>query len=378
MKINYVIPCLMGVESLIAQELREMEAEDVRAENARVLFRGDEQMLARVNINARFAERLQILVGSFEAKSFEELFEGTKALPWELWLNARDAFPVKGYSLGSDLFSVRDCQSIIKKAVVERMKQKYHVEWFEESGAVHQVQFSIMKNTVSLLLDTTGAGLHKRGYRLDANEAPMKETLAAALCEVSKLRPYHKLYDPMCGSGTILIEGAMLCKKIAPGLNRSFAAERWELLTQEQWQQERERAKALEQKAEDFFACGSDIDGAALENAQRNAERAGVADCIRFTKADIRDFTPQSEKGTLICNPPYGERLMDIRQAEQLYTQMGEVFERRHGWSYGIISPSKTFEQSFGRTADKRRKLYNGMIQCNLFMYFRSGETIGT
>ncbi len=371
MMINYVIPCLLGVEALIAEELRLLEAQDVRAENGRVLFRGEEQLLARVNLCSRFAERVQILVGSFEAHSFEELFQGTKALPWELWLAADDTFPVKGYSLDSDLFSVRDCQAIIKKAVVERMKAKYKLEWFEETGPLHQIQFSIMKNTVSLLLDTTGAGLHKRGYRLDANDAPIKETLAAALCAVSRLRPYHTLYDPLCGSGTILIEGAMMSRNIAPGLNRNFSAERWELLTQQDWKRERERAKDLEQAAPDFTAFGSDLDAAALENAAANAKRAGVGNMLHFEQKDVRNFQRKTEKGTLICNPPYGERLMDLKQAEDLYAVMGRVFERQHGWSYSIISPSKTFEQSFGRSADKRRKLYNGMIQCNLFMYFK-------
>jgi len=372
MEINYVIPCLLGVESLIAGELRDLQAQDVRAENGRVLFRGGKELLARVNLCSRFAERVQILVGSFKAHSFEELFQGTKALPWEAWIGSLDAFPVKGYSLGSDLFSVRDCQAIIKKAVVERLKAKYHLEWFEESGPIHQIQFSIMKNEVSLLLDTTGAGLHKRGYRLEANGAPIKETLAAALCALSQLRPYHTLYDPLCGSGTILIEGAMLCRNIAPGLQRNFSAERWDLLSAGDWRQERERAKAQERETSDFAAFGSDLDEASLENARQNAARAGVVDCIQLARADVRRFAPTTERGTLICNPPYGERLLDQQQAETLYHDMGRAFPKQKGWSYSIISPSKTFEQSFGRAADKRRKLYNGMIQCNLFMYFKA------
>ena len=368
---HFVIPCLLGLEGPIAEELRALEAEDVAAENGRVLFSGDEHILARVNICSRFAERVQILVGSFVAKTFEELFEGTKALPWEDYIPQDDAFPVKGYSINSTLFSVSDCQSIIKKAVVERLKTAYPVQWFDETGPVHQIQFSIMKDTVSLLIDTSGYGLHKRGYRLQAADAPLKETLAAAICHLSRLRPYHTLYDPMCGSGTIAIEGALFAMHIAPGLHRPFAAERWECIDAAVWQQERERARDLEQRACDFQCFASDIDAHALELAEANAERAGVADRIHFFRADIRDFAPQTERGTVICNPPYGERLLDVNEAENLYKEMGHVFPQKRGWSYSVICPSETFEKSFGRKADKRRKLYNGMIKCDLYMYFK-------
>ena len=225
MKMNFVVPCLMGVESLIAAELKDIGAEDVRAENARVLFSGDEHILARANLCLREAERVQIIVGSFRALTFEQLFQGVKALPWENWIGKNDAFPVKGYSLNSKLFSTRNIQAITKKAIVERLKQKYKVPWFSESGVTYQIQFSILKNEVTMVIDTTGTGLHKRGYRLQANEAPIKETLAASLCSLARVRNYHTLYDPMCGSGTILIEGAMKALNMAPGLHRTFAAE---------------------------------------------------------------------------------------------------------------------------------------------------------
>lgn len=368
---NFVIPCLLGLEGPIADELRDMGADNVLAENGRVLFSGNENILARANICSRFAERIQILVGTFEARTFEELFVGTKSLPWEDYIPREDAFPVKGYSINSTLFSVSDCQAIIKKAVVERMKSKHHIEWFPETGPVHQIQFSIMKDKVSLLLDTSGYGLHKRGYRLQAAEAPLKETLAAALCKVSRLMPYHTLYDPMCGSGTIAIEGALMAMKIAPGLHRHFSAERWDNLNESIWQEERTRAKDLEQRDCDFFCYASDIDASALELAKANAIRAGVADKIEFSQADVRHFSPKTERGTLICNPPYGERLLDINEAENLYKDMGRVFEKKRGWSYSVICPSETFEKSFGRKADKRRKLYNGMIKCDLYMYFK-------
>lgn len=369
--IRCVVPCLLGLEGLIAQELRDMGALEVAAENGRVLFSGDANLLARANICCRFAERVQILVGSFPAKTFDELFEGTKALPWEAWIGREDAFPVKGYSINSALFSVSDCQSIIKKAVVERLKSAYHIPWFEETGPIHQIQFSIMKDEVSLLLDTSGAGLHKRGYRLQANFAPLKETLAASLCSLAHLRDYHTLYDPMCGSGTILIEGAMMARNIAPGVNRNFSAERWDVLPQSAWAQERERARDLVKRNMHFQAYGSDIDAGALELARANAERAGVSQKIAWKEADLKDFSPVTEKGTLICNPPYGERMLDLQQANELYRMMGEKFDKKRGWSYYIISPSEQFESLFGRRADKRRKLYNGMIKCQLYMYFK-------
>lgn len=264
-----------------------------------------------------------------------------------------------------------DCQAIIKKAVVERLKSVYHIPWFEETGPVHQIQFSIMKDTVSLLLDTSGAGLHKRGYRLQANYAPLKETLSASLCSLARLRDYHTLYDPMCGSGTILIEGAMMAQNIAPGINRNFSAERWDALPQTAWAQERERARDLVKREVHFQAYGSDIDADALELAKANALRAGVQANIAWKQADLRDFTPVTEKGTLICNPPYGERMLDIQQANELYRIMGKKFDKKRGWSYYIISPSEQFESLFGRRADKRRKLYNGMIKCQLYMYFK-------
>lgn len=371
MKINYVIPCLLGLESVIANEMKELGAENVVSENGRVLFSGDESLLARANICSRYAERIQILVGDFYAKSFEELFQGAKNLPWEDWIGEYDAFPVKGYSINSTLFSVSDCQSIIKKAVVERLKSKYNISWFDETGPVHQIQFSIMKDKVSLLLDTSGQGLHKRGYRPVANAAPLKETLAASMCNLARLRPYHTLYDPMCGSGTILIEGAMMVHNIAPGVNRNFSAERWDIFDEKIWSVERERARDSVNYDSDFIAYGSDIDESALEVAKENARRAGVERKIKFEKRDIRDFEPLSEKGTVICNPPYGERLLDIEQAQKLYGVMGKKFERRHGWAYYIISPSEEFEKEFGRKSDKRRKLYNGMIKCQLYMYFK-------
>ena len=371
MHMDFCIPCLLGLEGLIADELRQMDALDVRAENGRVFFSGDEYTLARANIRSRFAERILIVMGSFEAHTFEDLFQGVKALPWEDWIGKADRFPVKGYSLNSDLFSVSDCQAIIKKAVVERLKQTWRVDWFEETGALYQLQFSIMKNQVHLFIDTSGRGLHKRGYRPNANAAPLKETLAAALCSLSRLRHYHQLYDPMCGSGTILIEGALMALNIAPGIGRRFTAEAWRQAPPEVWQQERTAARELQRHDIDFHAYGYDIDPEALETAKENAKRAGVDRYITFQKRDVKTFAPVTPTATVITNPPYGERLMTPEDAQRLYKELGKRFLPGKGRSYTIITADEDFEYAFGRKADKSRKLYNGMIRCRVFFYFK-------
>ncbi len=371
MQMKFSATCLLGIEGLIADELRRMDAQNVSAQNGRVDFEGDENMLARANICSRYAERILIRMGSFRAETFEELFQGVKKIPWEMFIGEKDAFPVKGYSLDSKLFSVSDCQAIVKKAVVERLKSKYNINWFEETGTVYQLQFSIMKDTVTLFIDSTGSGLHKRGYRPVANAAPIKETLAAAMAELARVRHYHTLYDPMCGSGTILIEGAMKALNIAPGIHRTFACEKFPMIDAEIWRQERARAGDLVIRDAEFTAYGSDIDFNALQIAQENARRAGVAMKMDFSKRDVKDFARKSEKGTVICNPPYGERMLDIKNAREIYRTMGKIFTQERGWAYYIISPDEEFEKIFGRKADKRRKLYNGMIKCQLYMYFK-------
>lgn len=371
MHLNFIAPCLFGLESLVAQELREMGAENVTAEDGRVFFSGDEYMLARANICSRFAERILLVLGSFPATDFESLFQGVKALPLENWIGECDEFPVKGYCLKSKLFSVRDCQSIIKKAAVERLRFVYGTQWFPETGVRYRLDFSILKDQVHICIDTTGVPLHKRGYRPQANAAPLRETLAAGLCALSRLRPYHTLYDPMCGSGTILIEGAMLANRIAPGRNRPFAAERFLQIPRTVWESERERADAAVALSDTFQAYGFDVDRSALQLARANAMRAGVSDFIVLSSGDVRNFTPQTERGTVITNPPYGERMADRETAAQLVETLGQVFPRRHGFSYSVISPEPTFEERFGRPADKRRKLYNGMLKCQLYMYFK-------
>lgn len=371
MMMKMVAPCLLGLEGLVADELRAMDAQCVSAENGRVYFEGDETILARANIWSRFSERILIVVDMFTATTFEELFCAVKCLPWSEFIGSADAFPVKGYSINSALHSVPDCQKIIKKAIVESLKEDYGISWFEESGPVHQVQFSIMKDNVTIMLDTSGRGLHKRGYRPVGNDAPIRETLAAAMCSLSRLRHYHTLYDPCCGSGTILIEGAMLANNIAPGINRNFDVDRWGFVPERVWMSERERCHDLIKTDTDFVAFGSDIDEHAIELTIKNAKNIKVDKYIRASVADVTRFNPTTEKGTLITNPPYGERMLDIKTAERLYRSMGERFVSRRGWSYGIISPDEEFEKCFGRKADKRRKLYNGMIKCQYYMYFK-------
>lgn len=370
-KIKFVAPCLLGLESLVSGELRSMGAEEVSAVNGRVYFSGDERMLVRANLCSRYSERIQIVLGQFAASTFDQLFEGVKALPLERWIPSDSAFPVKGWSLNSALHSIPDCQAIVKKAVVERLKSVYGISWFEETGSIRQLQFTILKDQVDLLLDTSGPGLHKRGYRPSANVAPIKETLAAAMAYLARVNRFSTLYDPFCGSGTLLIEGALLAHNIAPGLRRSFAAERFEEISSEFWREERAQAQQKIIREGEFSAHGSDNDPQAIEITKQNARRAGVLSKLKLQTADIRDFRPTSEKGIVLCNPPYGERMLDIQEAERLYTIMGKVFPKRNGYTYNIISPHEQFEKLFGRKADKRRKLYNGMINCQFYMYFK-------
>ena len=367
---EYCAPCLFGVEGILGDELRRMGAQDVRPENGRVLFRGGLEMMARANIGSRYAERIQVVMGRFKAYSFEDLFQGARNAEWERFIGKLDAFPVKGWSLNSKLYSVPDCQAIVKKAVVERLKTVYGIQWFDECDGKCQIQFTIMKDEVTLLLDTSGVGLHKRGYRAVAGGAPIKETLAAAIVDVTRARRARLVCDPCCGSGTLLIEAALAAKGIAPGVRRTFSAMDWDSIPPEIWREERQAARERQRDVE-FFGRGGDIDDTVLSLVGDNAAKAGVGEFITAQKADVRDFVPDGDTGTVLCNPPYGERLLDIQAAEELYRIMGKVFVPKPGWSYAIISPHEQFEELFGRPADKRRKLYNGMLKCQLYMYYK-------
>lgn len=367
---EFAAPCLLGLEGLAANELKFCGIDIVRAENGRVLFSGGYDTMIRANLCSRLCQRVEILLAEFEARDFDTLFEGVKKIEWDAYLGEHDAFPVKGGSLDSTLTSIPACQKIIKKAVVEKLKQRYHTDWFAEDGAVHQIVFRIFKNRASIMLDTTGAALNKRGYRALSNDAPIRETLAAAMAELGRVRADHTVVDPFCGSGTILIEAAMKALNIMPGVNRTFSFEAWDQVDPALTGAERERAKAGERHDCAFRAFGYDIDETALEIARHNAELAGVGDRITFERRDIRDYRDEWERATVITNPPYGERMLDMKEARELYRVMGRVFRPRPGHSYTVISPDESFEKLFGRPADKRRKLYNGMMKCCVYQYF--------
>ena len=370
MNYTFCAPTLFGLEGLVADELRfHGKLEHVTAENGRVLFEGDEHTLAWANLNLRCAERVLFRLASFPANSFGALFEGVRAIPWEDFLPRDAAFPVKGHSLDSALHSVPDCQKIIKKAIVNRLSQAYGLSWFEETGAKMQVQFSIMHDRAEIFLDTSGAGLHKRGYRASANAAPLRETLAAAMVKLARWRGREPLYDPFCGSGTIAIEAALVAQKRAPGLLRSFDSEKWGVLDSTVWPAAREEALSLIDP-QPFPIFASDIDPACVILAQENARKAGVGTTVTVTERDARTLDFSSLSGTLLANPPYGERLLDIESARTLYRQYGSAVGRSPLKQY-ILTSDTEFERCFGFAADKKRKLYNGMLRCDLYMYFK-------
>ena len=368
--LRYAAPCQFGLEGILAGELRRLDAKDVLAENGRVLFSGGLEILARANLCLRTAERVQILLGEFTAKSFEELYQGMKALPLEEFIGKADRFPVKGYSLNSTLHSVPDCQSILKKAAVDRLKQHYHIDWFPEKNALCQLQFSILKDKVSILLDTSGPGLHKRGWRAHSNAAPIKETLAAGIVDCARVKGYSTVCDPFCGSGTLIIEAAAKALNIPPCLRRKFAAQEFGFMPESIWQQERARGLDLIRRDAEFHGYAWDLDPACVELTRENAKKAGLGKRITVAQRDIRDFTPLP-KGITLCNPPYGERMLDQQQARQIYRTMGKVFTRTQGESYYIITPDSEFPHCFGQSPDKQRKLYNGMLKCYLYQYFK-------
>ena len=362
-------PCHFGLESVLKYEVAKIGGENISVNDGKVSFTGDESILARANICLSTAERVMIELAEFKATTFEELFQGVKSIELERWISMKDAFPVKGYSLNSALHSVPDCQAIIKKAVVERLKQKYGISWFEETGSTVQIKFSILKDVVTIYLDTSGIGLHKRGYRRNSNSAPIKETLAAGIIDLARVRSDSVVCDPFCGSGTLLIEAGLKALKIAPGINRRFSAEKWDCIPAEVWREERTRAIDNVDRSAKFQGIGFDIDDSAVALTLDNAHKAGIKSRMKIEQADISKFR-QPDNSIVICNPPHGERLLEIREAEKIYRQMGHVFGKGSGQSSYIISPHEEFESFFGKNARKRRKLYNGMIKCQLFMYF--------
>ncbi len=367
---SLVATATFGVEAIVADELRALGYEDLIVENGRVSFAGDAGDIARSNIGLRCADRVLIKAAEFKATDFEELFQQTMKVGWETFIPVDGKMHVTGKSHKSLLASVPDCQSIVKKAVVEAMKRRYRGTWFAETGPVYKIEVALLNDIATLTIDTSGPGLHKRGYRKDKGEAPLRETLAAALVKLSRWRPGRDFADPFCGSGTIAIEAALIGRNRAPGMDRSFAAEEWPHIPSAVWRQAREEARnAVNDVPVTILA--SDIDGTVLKAARENAKRAGVADCVRFQRQPADQFRSRRKYGCIVCNPPYGERTGGGREVEKLYRQMGGMYSGLDNWSLFALTPSTQFERLFGRRADKRRKLYNGNILCYLYQYLR-------
>ena len=368
-KMEFAVPCLFGLEGIAADELKRLQIPDVRAENGRVLFSGGQTELAKANVCLRTGERILLILAEYQAKTFEELFQGVYRTPLEEFIPADGQFPVKGHCLNSQLMSVPDCQSIVKKAAVDRLGAKYGLTWLPETGAIYQIRFSLMKDICEVFLDTSGLSLHKRGYRAVGNDAPLHETMAAAMVNLARYRGRDFFWDPFCGSGTICIEAALAAINRAPGLGRSFGAERWDVVPKEVWTQAREEAKDLEFRGE-YRILGTDIDPASLDIAKSNARKAGVAKYIEFKEGDATKLPLPSDQGLIVCNPPYGERMLEQRSAQRLYQHFGRHVKFADGWKKYIISSEPEFEHYFGKQAVKKRKLYNGRLQCNVYMYY--------
>lgn len=367
-----VATCLFGLEKQLGEEIDALGMKRTLTMDGRVFFEGDERAIVRANLHLRLAERVLIVVGDFAATGFDELFEGTKALGWEEWIGREDRFPVKGHAVKSKLFSVPDCQSIVKKAIADRLSGTYGVRWLAETGVLYQIEFFIFKDTAYLMIDTSGIALHKRGYRPEAGAAPLRETLAAAIALTARPREDVLFWDPMCGSGTIAIEAALILSGRAPGLGREFAAEAFPRVPQAMWAEERQAAQAAIRRDVKFEVYASDIDEAMLDVTYENALRAGVEEHLNIFCEDVRKIRkPEGRKGTVVCNPPYGERLMTPAEAEQLYRDMGRHLRDFSPWQIYVITSHPSFEKLYGQRADKTRKLYNGMIPCQLYQYFR-------
>lgn len=368
---KFVATCLFGLEKLLGEEIDALGYRRLDTIDGRVTFEGGIEAIARCNINLRVAERVYILVGSFPAPTFDALFEGTKALMWDEWILEDDEFPVTGHSVKSKLTSIPDCQKIVKKAVVDSLSAVYGIERFSEEGSRVRVEFFILNDVAHLMIDTSGTPLFKRGYRTESNAAPLRETLAAALVKLSRPRENVLTWDPFCGSGTIPIEAAMQMTNTAPGINREFAAEDFYTLPMDIWTRAREEARDNIIKS-DFVAYASDIDPKCIEITEANIKRAGMKSNVKFFVRDALKIEKGDMRGTIVCNPPYGERLMDRQSCEKLYRAMGEHFRTLEPWQIYIITSHPYFEKFYGKKADKVRKLYNGMIKCNYYQYFKA------
>ncbi|NMA91160.1 MAG: class I SAM-dependent RNA methyltransferase [Amphibacillus sp.] len=361
----------MGLEAVVANEVRALGYENVTVDNGKVIFEADLAAIPRCNLWLRSADRVKVIVGEFEAKTFDQLFESTKALNWQDYIPEDGAFPVIGKSVKSTLYSVSDCQRIVKKAVAEKLKQKHGVALnMPETGAMYRIEVALLKDQVTLTLDSSGQGLHKRGYRVGQGEAPLKETLAASLVQLTNWRPEFPLVDLFCGSGTILIEAALIGQNIAPGFNREFASEEWSFINQKLWDEAFEEAEQLANYDQKLNITGSDLNPKMIEIAKQNAIEAGLADLINWKQMNAADFHPKENNGYLITNPPYGERLNNQAEVETIYQQLGQAMNRNQSWSHYILTSNENFEKLYGKKATKKRKLFNGFIKVDYYQYF--------
>lgn len=366
-----IAPCHFGLESVLKKEIYELGYEIISVEDGKVTFEGDAEAICRANINLRTAERVLLKVGQFNAVTFTELFDQTKELPWEEFIPADGKFWVtKANSVNSKLFSSSDIQSIVKKAIVERLKLKYRINWFKEDGESYPIRVTILKDVVTIALDTTGNSLHKRGYRPEVGKAPISECLAAALI---KLTPWNKdriLIDPFCGSGTFPIEAAMIAANIAPGLNRDFTAESWSgIIPKKEWYEAVTEANDMVNTNIETDIQGYDLDGDVIKIARRNAENAGVANLIHFQQRDVAKLSHPKKYGFIITNPPYGERLEEKEALPAIYSALGRQFAQLDSWSAYVITSYQDIEKYFGRKADKNRKIYNGMLKTYFYSF---------
>ena len=370
MSLELIATTAMGIEAIAADELRALGYNDLTVENGRITFKGKPYDICRTNLWLRTADRVKIKVGSFKATTFDELFEKVKALPWADFLPVNAEFPVSGKSVKSKLFSVSDCQAITKKAIVESLKRHYNQDWFDEDGPKYKIEVALLKDTATLTIDTTGPGLHKRGYRYLHSGAPLKETLAAAMIYLTKWTPDRPFVDPFCGSGTLPIEAAMIGQNIAPGFNRDFISEEWPLFQNDEWEKARAEADEKANYDQPLNIFGSDIDHKMVELSKNNAMEAGFGDLIQFKQMQVTDFTTHEENGVMVGNPPYGERLGEKREVEDMYRKMGEVFKKYETWSFYFITSNENFEELYGRRATKKRKLFNGMIRTDYYQFW--------
>ncbi len=357
-----------GLEAVVARELKGLSYDELTVDNGKVTFQGNEADIARCNIWLRTADRILINLTEFEATDFGQLFDGTYRFPWEELIPLDGTIHITGKSIKSKLFSVRDCQSIVKKAIIEAMKRKYPTAEFKETGPIYKIEVGLLKDKVTLTLDTTGPGLHKRGYRQETGEAPIRETLAAGLVLLSRWVPDRIFADPFCGSGTIAIEAALIGRNIAPGLKRTFVSEEWKHIPADIWSKAREEARMAINDRQ-FRILASDSDGRVVSKARENALNAGVDENIAFQKLPVEEFRSSRKYGCIVCNPPYGERSGELLEVEGLYRRMGEVFSLLDRWSFFILSAHPGFERFFGQKADRNRKIYNGNIKCYYYQF---------